>query len=304
MSSSSDGGISSSLGSRLQPKPAPLVEPYAALPIPYQPLHIATDHSTRIAATDVRISPFGYATPPLCFPFATSSAAPVHPLETFIRNAQLVERYRELTLHLAAMTRQAVVAAESRLRHRGQTEEILSPRLPQCPLVAKLPLDIGARAVPQTIPTPMRNHRKTIAGASTEGGAASENRKFRCDRCEKAYTTVGALKMHVRTHTLPCRCQLCGKAFSRPWLLQGHMRTHTGEKPFRCEHCQRAFADRSNLRAHLQTHSAVKRYRCDRCEKTFSRMSLLLKHQQTSCPNISIRQQQQQQQQQIHQQHP
>jgi len=108
-------------------------------------------------------------------------------------------------------------------------------------------------------------------------------KQFNCKHCDKTYYSLGALKMHIRTHTLPCKCKVCGKAFSRPWLLQGHMRTHTGEKPFKCQHCGRAFADRSNLRAHLQTHSDIKKYSCKQCDKTFSRMSLLLKHEESAC---------------------
>ncbi|XP_048371164.1 zinc finger protein SNAI3 isoform X2 [Sphaerodactylus townsendi] len=106
---------------------------------------------------------------------------------------------------------------------------------------------------------------------------------FNCKYCEKEYASLGALKMHLRTHTLPCVCRICSKAFSRPWLLQGHIRTHTGEKPYSCSHCSRAFADRSNLRAHLQTHSDVKKYQCHVCSKTFSRMSLLMRHKEAGC---------------------
>ncbi|XP_006888918.1 PREDICTED: zinc finger protein SNAI3 [Elephantulus edwardii] len=108
-------------------------------------------------------------------------------------------------------------------------------------------------------------------------------RCFSCKHCTKEYSSLGALKMHLRTHTLPCICALCGKAFSRPWLLQGHIRTHTGEKPYTCPHCSRAFADRSNLRAHLQTHSDLKRYQCKVCTKTFARVCLLLRHEESGC---------------------
>ncbi|XP_062968332.1 zinc finger protein SNAI3 isoform X1 [Cynocephalus volans] len=108
-------------------------------------------------------------------------------------------------------------------------------------------------------------------------------RVFTCKYCGKEYASLGALKMHIRTHTLPCICKICGKAFSRPWLLQGHIRTHTGEKPYACSHCSRAFADRSNLRAHLQTHSDTKKYQCKCCAKTFSRMSLLARHEESGC---------------------
>ncbi|KYO37363.1 zinc finger protein SNAI3 [Alligator mississippiensis] len=108
-------------------------------------------------------------------------------------------------------------------------------------------------------------------------------KSFACKHCDKEYASLGALKMHIRTHTLPCLCKICGKAFSRPWLLQGHIRTHTGEKPYSCSHCSRAFADRSNLRAHLQTHSDVKKYQCRACAKTFSRMSLLARHEEAGC---------------------
>jgi len=131
--------------------------------------------------------------------------------------------------------------------------------------------------------TPKNNCPPVTASISSAAtGSVTGDRKLTCRHCGKPYASLGALKMHIRTHTLPCRCQLCGKAFSRPWLLQGHLRTHTGERPFACPQCGRAFADRSNLRAHLQTHAELKKYACDGCTKTFSRLSLLVKHRSGS----------------------
>lgn len=108
-------------------------------------------------------------------------------------------------------------------------------------------------------------------------------RQYSCKYCDKGYMTLGALKMHIRTHTLPCKCHICGKAFSRQWLLQGHIRTHTGERPYACSYCTRAFADRSNLRAHMQTHIVGEGLACVHCYKVFNRAPLLLKHVEQFC---------------------
>ncbi|XP_023654575.2 snail family zinc finger 1b [Paramormyrops kingsleyae] len=131
-------------------------------------------------------------------------------------------------------------------------------------------------------PAALSRHRLSCC-EKDEAAAPATRPAFRCKHCTKEYNSLGALKMHIRSHTLPCVCATCGKAFSRPWLLRGHIRTHTGERPFSCPHCSRAFADRSNLRAHLQTHSEVKKYQCAGCSRTFSRMSLLHKHTVAGC---------------------
>ncbi|CAJ0603960.1 unnamed protein product [Cylicocyclus nassatus] len=36
-----------------------------------------------------------------------------------------------------------------------------------------------------------------------------------CVHCQKHYKSPGALKMHLKTHSLPCVCEKCGKSFSR-----------------------------------------------------------------------------------------
>ncbi|XP_006152768.1 zinc finger protein SNAI3 [Tupaia chinensis] len=147
-------------------------------------------------------------------------------------------------------------------------------RLPRAEQAARAPGDFDCAHCRQPC--------HALAGLHRHGQLRA-GRVFTCRHCGKEYASLGALKMHIRTHTLPCVCMLCGKAFSRPWLLQGHIRTHTGEKPYACPHCSRAFADRSNLRAHLQTHSDAKRYPCAACARTFSRVSLLVRHQGSGC---------------------
>ncbi|XP_055341775.1 zinc finger protein SNAI2-like [Paramacrobiotus metropolitanus] len=146
----------------------------------------------------------------------------------------------------------------------------------------------GRRSSPRYQCSECKKSYSTVSGLTKHREfhcSVLHQQSFQCKNksCNRLYGTIGALKMHMRTHTLPNQCTVCGRRFSRPWLLKGHMRTHSGEKPFHCNQCLRPFADRSNLRAHLQTHAEIKKYKCQLCQKTFSRMSLLNKHQSGTC---------------------
>ncbi len=162
--------------------------------------------------------------------------------------------------------------------------------LPTVPLPLALPL-ASAKSKPFSC-SECRKSFSTQSGHTKHLLLHASNQiatSFSCKHCGKRYTSLSALKMHIRTHTLPCKCDVCGKSFSRPWLLQGHLRTHTGDKPFACGFCTRTFADKSNLRAHLQTHLQTKKYCCGGCQKTFSRMSLLNKHTDGGCAGLQSR---------------
>lgn len=79
------------------------------------------------------------------------------------------------------------------------------------------------------VPHLLRRNNKLGSGEDSETPEpSSQPTASYCKHCPKQYNSLGALKMHMRSHTLPCVCSTCGKAFSRPWLLRGHIRTHTG----------------------------------------------------------------------------
>nr|CDJ90759.1 Zinc finger domain containing protein [Haemonchus contortus] len=98
-----------------------------------------------------------------------------------------------------------------------------------------------------------------------------------CAHCNKHYKSPGALKMHLKTHSLPCVCEKCGKSFSRPWLLKGHQRTHTG--PYDFGYAQAIFFCHQNLDFS----------RCGHCELSFARVQVLEKHKAVCALKLEAR---------------
>ncbi|KAI5640779.1 hypothetical protein NE865_06887 [Phthorimaea operculella] len=81
-------------------------------------------------------------------------------------------------------------------------------------------------------------------------------RNHKCDKCDLAFYTRNALKMHMikhdgeRIHT----CSVCQKSYQRKKTLREHMRIHTNDKRFICPVCGRAFTQKCTLKGHLKVH--------------------------------------------------
>ena len=74
--------------------------------------------------------------------------------------------------------------------------------------------------------TPVTSHLKR--NSATVATAAIREKRFKCDFCQKSYTSKQNLSIHVRTHA--------------------------GENPYKCEICQKSFPVESSMKTHMKTH--------------------------------------------------
>lgn len=108
-----------------------------------------------------------------------------------------------------------------------------------------------------------------------------ESRKtFKCNICDAVFTTNHGLKQHTFIHTgeLPFECDICRKRFSSKIGLKIHLLIHSGVKKFTCEVCGKAFALRNSLVCHRRTHTGERPYQCDICHQQFTQKSSLNNH--------------------------
>lgn len=82
--------------------------------------------------------------------------------------------------------------------------------------------------------------------------------QYRCNRCDRGFTTSGNLKRHV---------------------LNFHVEQRNGPTKFICPHCQKAYSRLDYLNQHVKAvHELVNKYPCDQCNKSYTQKGSLTRH--------------------------
>ena len=106
---------------------------------------------------------------------------------------------------------------------------------------------------------------------------------FKCDFCNREYSTKVARDDHHRSHTgeRPFACQACPKTFTSLSNLHIHRLIHSDDRPHKCTYCDKQFKRRAHLIPHIRTHTGEKPYVCSICNRSFTQSNDLNKHRLT-----------------------
>lgn len=108
-----------------------------------------------------------------------------------------------------------------------------------------------------------------------------ELKRYKCSACPQSYITPGHLSSHVRRDHLNERnhkCDKCDLAFYTRNALKMHMIKHDGERIHTCNVCQKSYQRKKTLREHLRIHNNDKRFICPVCGRAFTQKCTLKGH--------------------------
>ena len=108
----------------------------------------------------------------------------------------------------------------------------------------------------------------------------TEDRPFKCVKCQKGFKSSQALQNHMVSHSdeRKYKCDTCGDAFKQPSHLKYHLLKHTGVRAFHCDYCGKSFQRKQILETHILSHTGQRPFSCADCKKDFLRKTDLNKH--------------------------
>lgn len=138
---------------------------------------------------------------------------------------------------------------------------------------------------------------------NTHARIHSDERNFKCDRCDKAFKNAKQLKNHRRTHLETSgtvkssaaggatttaghvhQCRHCDRLFYNQRHLRNHERSlHEGGAEFRCDVCQAVCSSLGAKRTHMRNHETTsrKQHRCSECAYETNDYNSFRRHRRT-----------------------
>ncbi|XP_018097584.1 zinc finger protein 646 isoform X2 [Xenopus laevis] len=150
---------------------------------------------------------------------------------------------------------------------------------------SKLP-SLSTRTVPSSQAVPAEGTKTCEEDPSGSAEVASnidssngqEERRFKCNQCDRSYRHAGSLLNHRKTHSTGVyQCPDCHKEFFNLLALKNHLRIHR----YPCPDCGKAFRIASHLATHLKIHEQGGPFTCQHCSKRFFCLSTFEQHQLT-----------------------
>ena len=125
---------------------------------------------------------------------------------------------------------------------------------------------------------------KYILEKHEETHLAPEHRQqFSCSQCDRTFFSRTTLRVHVESaHSQSpsnFRCEKCQKVFTSFGSFKGHQKRNCQrERKFVCEVCGMSFKDRSNLKRHMTVHSDARPFHCHVCSASYRSVEGLRYH--------------------------
>ncbi|XP_048003779.1 PR domain zinc finger protein 5-like isoform X5 [Leguminivora glycinivorella] len=118
-----------------------------------------------------------------------------------------------------------------------------------------------------------RKHLEDVHGIKKE--------KSKCKACDKSFSSLSALGVHVKRNHLIERhhkCGQCDMAFYSIRELEQHLVKHSGTREFQCDVCYKFYGLRKTLVEHMRIHTNDRRFECPHCGMTFVQKCSLKGH--------------------------
>jgi len=166
-----------------------------------------------------------------------------------VLNDRQIGYRRKNTSSQVSAVKETVEINGRKVSYRKSAEVVEAPEIKSEPTEESM----GNTPAVEDASVEMKNGPQTKKRKKHNSADASEVGDKTCTTCGKVFPTSGRLMAHMNVHKddkeKPFKCDVCEKGFSSAASLKNHKLLHTGEV-HKCEYCEYTAVQKGNLKTH------------------------------------------------------